>query len=616
MKLKTSCYDAATGRMVLRRFAPLWIVYTIGMMLLIAGAAIQPQQTDGYIYDYLMGTSQFMALINCAFACITVQLLFGDLYNTRLHYAIRALPITRGGWFGTQIILGLVGSLIPNLLTAGCLLMLVDSFRIVVLWWFAAVQMQYLFFFGAAVLCAVCAGNRFGMLVLYGMLNYLDVAFYWLGGTMYTTLIYGRAYSGYSGPLAPLANMMTPIFMPHYAPYTEDANGMYYSVLESVQLYDGFWRTAIFAAMGIALIWLAMVLYRRRKAECTGDLLAFPKMVPLFTLLFTLDAGSVGSVAAYAYKWELNYIMLFAGLILGYIACNMLLKRRVQVFRWKMVPPIAAICAVVLLFIVVMGLDVFGIAGKLPEASDIEWAQVHHSYTGGDYKTEDPAEIQMLLDMNRESVAEFEEIYRREPLMTRIFGSKQDVYDRYWESNYEYDEERTGWLNFNYKLKNGKVQTLQFLYHTSSPSMPQVRKILSDPQVVFYILDNQRIFAKGQSGTEIPLKERVMQAKLAVTHCIHDDAAPGGIGAISKTNYVTNAEELHELMEAILADCAEGNMVNSWFLHSGMVLEHLDIQFATEFGMCEESIEVPDCAEHTMQWLTDHGYHTNGYPKE
>ena len=46
------------------------------------------------------------------------QLIFGDLYNSRLCNALHAMPVTRGSRFGSHILAGIAFAWIPNLLTS------------------------------------------------------------------------------------------------------------------------------------------------------------------------------------------------------------------------------------------------------------------------------------------------------------------------------------------------------------------------------------------------------------------------------------------------------------------------------------------------------------------
>ena len=57
---------------------------------------------------------------------------------------------------------------------------------------------------------------------------------------------------------------------------------------------DGMWTyIAICTAIGIGLMALALLLYRRRRLECAGDFIAVKPLGPIFSVIFTLTAGCI-----------------------------------------------------------------------------------------------------------------------------------------------------------------------------------------------------------------------------------------------------------------------------------------------------------------------------------
>ena len=179
------------------RFAPLWGLYTLcmilGMMLLTQGSG------NGYSFQRdLCSLPQAMNVINFGYAVLAAQLLFGDLYNSRMCNALHALPIRRECWFGTHVAAGFAFSLVPTLigaLTAAGLDAISNS-MVTASWqlpWLnlALMNLQYLFYFGLAVFCVMCVGNRFAMTLVYGIVNFFAVIVYWFYYTIYEPLLYG-----------------------------------------------------------------------------------------------------------------------------------------------------------------------------------------------------------------------------------------------------------------------------------------------------------------------------------------------------------------------------------------------------------------------------------------
>ena len=175
MKLKQACYDPAFSRMGFKRFAPVGILYTLILVILTLANVNMGQNMHANAVMGLRYFFQITVLLQFGYAFVLVQLLLGDLYNPRLCFAIHSLPVTRGGWFGTQVIQGIL-SVIPGiLLSAGMMAASLTRFRFLILLWMGISLLQFLFFFGLALLCAVGAGNRMGMTVLYGLANFFGV---------------------------------------------------------------------------------------------------------------------------------------------------------------------------------------------------------------------------------------------------------------------------------------------------------------------------------------------------------------------------------------------------------------------------------------------------------
>ncbi len=627
MKSKTSCYDPATGRMTLRRFAPVWVLYTLGLLLFtvmgMTGNGLPDFPTEQKL-DFIRAYMKFIGVFNFGFALVLAQFLFGDLYNSRLCYAIHALPVTRGGWFGTQIILGIVGSLLPNLLNAGVLLLFLEEYRITVLWWLAASELQFLFFFGAAALCAICAANRFGMLILYGIINFVHLLVSWLWMKLYASLLYGMYIRDVEVPLSPLVQIVNSRFFdihttPTRVPVLQQP-GKYEIeyVVDSVTLAPDFWLLFAYAAVGIAAIWLAMRLYRKRKNECAGDLLAFPKLELPVLILCTLAAGGVGHLAAYVFNGfngNMRYPMLFIGMIVGYYVCLMLLKRQVNVFTGKSVPPLAALCAAMLLSLILTGLDPLGVTDRVPDSQEVASASMSYSFSYGRIpQTSDPERIEEILEVHRQAVREHREREADRPLLTRIFGDEGREIEF---PDIDGEAQGVGMFYICYTMKDGSALNRVYYIPETSPATVNLREYFSRPEEVFsdWSIKQQYIDENGSLDTFLDSVEMV---QIDCGHVMDEfDRA--------KRSGITDQEEIRGLADAILADCAQGNASQIWMLHSGDERDYIEFYhtyrrfdediigvggYAVGYGYSEDFrlVVYPECTN-TLSWLAEHGYH-------
>ena len=374
MKLKQACYDPAFSRMGFKRFAPVGILYTLILVILTLANVNMGQNMHANAVMGLQYFFQITVLLQFGYAFVLVQLLLGDLYIPRLCFAIHSLPVTRGGWFGTQVIQGIL-SVIPGiLLSGGMMAASVTRFRFLIPLWMGVAMLQFLFFFGLALLCGVGAGNRLGMAVLYGMANFFGVIITWARLKIFAPLTYGMYIPDTEVMLCPISKFLhAEVFRSEYQNFyvreMEDGPTAFFnsSVITKVELVpEGIRINLILAALGILAIFLAMKLLNRRKPECAGDLLAFRVTEPVILVLCTLSAGVVFHAVSNLFDWSIGYVMLFLGLALGYYICLMLLKRQVNVFSGKSLLPLAAMVCLTVLALGITGLDLFGTTYKLP----------------------------------------------------------------------------------------------------------------------------------------------------------------------------------------------------------------------------------------------------------
>ena len=157
MKSRISFFDAATWKKDITRFAPLWVLYTVLMLV-----TVLPTVTDSSWYHpvrHLEGTLELLAFFNMLYAAIVAQLLFGELFNGRLCNALHAMPVTREARFGSHVCTGLAFSFVPNLLTALLMMPTLGKFWFTAILWLSVVCLQYVFFFGVGVLSVMCTGS-------------------------------------------------------------------------------------------------------------------------------------------------------------------------------------------------------------------------------------------------------------------------------------------------------------------------------------------------------------------------------------------------------------------------------------------------------------------------
>ena len=98
MKLKTLSCNPMALRKDIFRFAPVWALYTILSItgvVNIMGFVIMLSEAPEVNAQFIAISIGAFSVLNMIYALITVLMLYGDLYNTRMCYAIHAMQIGR-----------------------------------------------------------------------------------------------------------------------------------------------------------------------------------------------------------------------------------------------------------------------------------------------------------------------------------------------------------------------------------------------------------------------------------------------------------------------------------------------------------------------------------------
>lgn len=609
MKLKQACYDPAFSRMGWKRFAPIGILYTLVLVVLTLANVNMGQKMHGNAVMGLDYFYQITMLLQFGYAFVLVQLLLGDLYTPRLCFAIHALPVTRGGWFGTQVIQGIL-SVIPGILLSGALMAVsVTRFRFLIPLWMGITALQFLFFFGLALLCGVCTGNRMGMAVLYGIANFFGVVLSWARLKIFAPLIYGMYIPDTEVILCPISKYLhAEVFRSEYQNFyvreMEDGPAAFFNSSEITKvelLPEGIWTNVILAALGILAIFLAMKLLQRRKPECAGDLLAFRVTEPVILVLCTLSAGVVFHAVSNLFDWSLSYFMLALGLVLGYYICLMLLKRQVNVFTAKSVLPLAAMACLTVLALGITGLDLFGTAERLPEAEDVQQVTLRVPYGyHSTFTAETPEDIQKVLTVHGDMLEEHRVTEAQRPFLERIFGN-EEAYREYPKE--DGTTERTGQMFLTYTLTDGSTLSRSYEFHESIPNQAILRDIFSQPEFVFSDFDLDILSEQDVRD----LLDRAEFIQLVCWHGIADE-----YGYSTEKSLRIPKGEWNSLLDAMLEDGKNGNMGQAGVFHPDQdYFDYVSIYYPSNAfkGLDSHSVSVYGDSVNTLNWLIDHGYH-------
>ena len=377
MKSRISFFDAATWKKDITRFAPLWVLYTVLMLI-----TVLPTVTDSSWYHpvrHLEGTLELLAFFNMLYAAIVAQLLFSELFNSRLCNALHAMPVTREARFGSHVCTGLAFSFVPNLLTALLMMPTLGKFWFTAILWLSVVCLQYVFFFGVGVLSVMCTGSRFAMVLVYGLINFLAPLVYWFISVVFLPSMPGVVLNDdFLESFCPLSQFLG---SSDYFRVSWDTPGI--PVVVEASTFDGLGEDwgylGIVAILGIAFLAVALFLYRRRRLESAGDFIAVKWLSPLFLSLYTLCGGAFLCIFGSAFGMLGYSILLILGLLIGFFTGKMLLERTTRVFRKRNFLHAGIFAAVLLVALLAVKLDVFGIVHYVPEVEDVEYVTVNRS---------------------------------------------------------------------------------------------------------------------------------------------------------------------------------------------------------------------------------------------
>lgn len=604
MKSKKSCYDAAIGHITIRRYGLIGLLYTIGVTLLVVGS-VNGSSYTGNAAVSIQRLCDVIPVCNLIYAAMLAQLLMGDLYTTRLSYALRSLPITLGGWFGTQVTLGIV-SVLPGILIPGAVLaLMLTAYKTTVLIFMAYAILTFLFFYGVALLSSVCAGNRIGMLLIYCIINFIGLFYGWAVMQIFSPLIYGMYLPNYSAQFVPITAILSrdPFRLQYYQNLDMERNAANYFAsreIESIQYTNSLWVLLGFAIAGCVLIGIAMVLLRRRKPECAGDLLAFRQLNPVILVICAVCTGILMHIIGDFFGWEIKLPMLFVGIVLGYYAALMLLKRQTNVFTRKAFVPLVLLLLLAFGGVTATGLNLWGTTYRIPNAEKVEKVEINVSGINQSLVSSNPEIISLAIRIQQESLDDHRQLERARPLLKRIYGSEEGTP----EELVVQDSFSTGSVTLRYIMKNGRQMNRMYTVRSTYDCIAAMNAIFSTPEYIF----DRSLLDENQKFDREYFMERLKYADLS---CFHD---AGELYRNTRTSVIP-MEDVPGLLDAILQDCEAGNMAQSYLFHcnddNDDFWDNITFYFPNFTGNFTDfsTIRLYSSCKNTIQYLIDHGFH-------
>lgn len=446
MKSKISFFNAGIFKSMLKRFWPLWTAYfavwfmCLPLPLLVARlqgvkesavtvvtAAMKTSVEASVVSGFLMGILAAMAV-------------FGFLYNSRSCGMIASTPVRREAVFCSAYLAGTMPVLAANLFIAvlnwlftlssgieGACIFKMNAIL------FAVNSMEFLIFFSISAFIAMLTANIVALPVLYLIFNFV-----FLGMEYVVRMLYGMFIFGYSDHPDCVLEFMSPLI------YLFTRIGINVNIsTESAAVSLTNWSALLgYIIAAVVLTAAALLLYRKRRMESAGDVIAVKSLRPVFKFCVTACSALCFGLLFFVIISSLftslstSMLVLSAGLIIGafigYFASEMLLKKSFHVFKgnWKGFVITIILCIV---FAFVCVTDLFDLSSQLPDIDDIEAINCNSENGGVDIKNR--SDIEALLKVNKAIIAD------------------RDKYEGLDDT----DLENTDYVSIRYKLKDGRV---------------------------------------------------------------------------------------------------------------------------------------------------------------
>ena len=453
-------FNKAIFKSDIKRFLPFTIPLLIVNLIIFPVIIYSNFRSSDYPLELesFSGMSVASDIFNYFFSGLFALLVFSYLYSSNKCNAIHAFPIGRKGLFITNYLAGYILLTVPQLIGFAVAIpgiyITSKQFGAILLLQLVSIFAESFVFYSTGVLAVMLAGNIFAGAVLYIILNTFTLVIESVINVVLTRLGYGLSFSGdFSFGIFSFAPMSEFIAYKVSMIFSsaDDLFGVNEITGRAGLLFSNMWgayypRIAVLCGVSVVFITLAYVLYKIRKLECAGDMVAFRIEIPIISVIVLFVGGALMSMAVCVFVpfKILGFVLAFILLSFAtFIVCQMVLRKSAKVFNVKNIILWAVSCAVI-----IVGLYALSVykTNYTPEPEKVEEVQITTSY---DIHITDKDEMKAVENFRKELIKN---------------ARKNNHKDRDGE-----DEGLLAWLgdslfstndysvNFFYKLEDGKV---------------------------------------------------------------------------------------------------------------------------------------------------------------
>lgn len=437
MRLKTSCFNSNLFCHGLKSQLPT----ALGLILLFFATEFIPAMMElsyssrlagGDVNEVAEGTSRMNGVIRQMMDMLTNPVLIGAIsilvavtlfwymYSRRSSYMLHAMPVSRMAHFISRSLAGVTILLAIAIICYGSVFCLVGFSEYS--WFMGAIGLcfvetlvEILFFYSLALFVTMVCGNFFLAIVTYGVINLLWFFVNMAASFMHYMLLQHPIVTSYGRPV-PFAmyENMTPLFPVYFFMRCHDSleiSNVYKNVSNAGRMLSCLYMLI----PAVLLFFLAALLYKNKRIEKTGEMVAFDWCKVVFRVLFTVCSGGllVGGVFftminMFVFDYEnmfgmtvLVLVLMIIGGVIGFFVSEMLLKKTVHIFKGKKIPFLqgAVPLALMVLYVILLSTHVLG-PKLIPDAEDVVEIRISGDMLDSDltvFRDQDPELVETLV---------------------------------------------------------------------------------------------------------------------------------------------------------------------------------------------------------------------------
>ena len=381
------------------------LVLSVGLFLAFVLVVLIPGFLGSFDPGYVESAAWLLNPVPIAvLAIIYAVLSFSYIYKNSASHMLHALPVSREAHFISHYLAGLL-MLFLTVLACGCLVVIKsDLFGDIALGGIMTAVVEVVFFYSLAVFAVMVCGNSAIALATYIVLNFL-----WLFINVIMSLI---NYFILWHPV--ISHGRDDIFGLSFEPGLDALFPIIYFMRHINE--NSFALTLVMLIPAVILAVISLLLYKYRRIEKTGELVAFPWCGVVCRVMFTVCFAGVfmgiilvvsgfsgqGTIPGTLNLYVTLYLTLIIGGAIGFIISEMLMKKTIRIFSGKKIPYLQGIIPICMIgiYIALSGSGVLS-GDLIPKVSDTSMIEVHSEMSTSPIVFSDEGSREKALDICR-----------------------------------------------------------------------------------------------------------------------------------------------------------------------------------------------------------------------